>query len=71
MKVPKGMVQVMGTTYRIARLMPELYEAVRITDDMLVGLFHAGPKLEIIARATDEQIMTQIAQAAIRQAKAD
>jgi len=70
MKVRKGMVQVLGTTYRIARLMPELYEAVRITDDMLVGLFHNGPTLEIIPGPIDAEIMAQIAQAAIQQAKA-
>ena len=70
MKIAKSMVQVLGTTYRIARLKPELYEAVRIADDMLVGVFHNGSTLEIIARPTEAEIMAQIAQTAIRQAKA-
>jgi len=63
------MVQVKGTTYRIVRLMPKSYQAVRILDDLLVGSFRCDLALEVTPVAVDSTEMRQIAQAAIRQAK--
>jgi len=67
--VVKGMVQVFGTTYRIVRLEPRTYEAVRISDDFQVGTFKAGPRLEISTSAIEPNLMREIARVAIQKAK--
>ena len=65
----RGMVQVGGTTYRITRLQPKLYEVVRLIDDTPVGKFQCGRHLEVMPSAIDAAAMYQIARAAIREAK--
>lgn len=68
-KSVKGMVQIAGKTYRIVRVGVQLYEVVRILDDVRAGTFFAGPPLEVTARALGVAEVRQIAQAAIRDAK--
>jgi len=65
----KGMVQVAGRTYRIIRLMPRLYEAVRILDETSIGYFRCGPELELIPVACHETMLRLVALEAIRKAK--
>jgi hypothetical protein len=69
MQIVKGMVQVMGTTYRIVRVMPRVYEAVRLVDDMRVGSFKCGVALELNPEGIDAAAMGEIARAAVQQAK--
>lgn len=68
MQAVKGMVQVAGNTYRIVRVARGLYEVVRILDDAHVGTFRSAPKLEIVA-SSDENLMRDIARAAIKWGK--
>jgi hypothetical protein len=65
----KGMVQVAGKTYRITRLMPHLYEAVRVLDDVLIGCFRCGSVLELIPASGDEGTLRLVAIEAIKKAK--
>jgi len=67
--VVKGMVQVAGTTYRIVRLEPRRYEVVRIRDDLPVGVFQSGPRLEVDARSIAPELMREIARVAIQKGK--
>ena len=67
--VVKGMVQVAGTTYRIVRIEPRVYDAVRIADDFKVGTFRAGPRLEIDRSEIEPNLMREIARVAIQKAK--
>jgi len=69
MHIIKGMVQVLGTTYRVVRLQVGRYQVIRIHDDTVLGAFVCGPTLEIIGRSTDVSLMRQIAAAAIQQGK--
>jgi hypothetical protein len=69
MHTVKGMVQVMGKTYRIVRAMPKLYEVISILDDALVGSFRCGPVLEVVPSSIDADTLRLIAGAAIREAK--
>lgn len=63
-----GMVLVSGRTYRIARVTAGVYEAVRLIDDERIGTFSSTSPRRL-AEATDEQLLGQIAQAALRQAR--
>lgn len=63
------MVQISGRTYRIGRLGAGMYEVVRIADDLPLGVFCAGPPLQVSADPSHEPLVRQIARAAIRQAK--
>jgi hypothetical protein len=65
----KGMVLVAGQTYRITRLRPRLYEAVRILDDALIGQFWCDPGLELIPVTTDTSTLRLVAREAIMKAK--
>jgi hypothetical protein len=67
--VVKGMVQVLGTTYRIVRLETRRYEVVRIRDDLTVGAFQNGPRLEVEARSIEPELMREIARVAIQKGK--
>jgi hypothetical protein len=69
MHTVKGMVQVVGKTYRIVRLAPGHYEAVRLLDDVKVGTFRSFPQLEILSAHIEEDILREIARAAIQGAK--
>lgn len=64
-----GMVQVLGSTYRIARITPGTYEAVRLSDDLRVGTFSSRPPMRLAAEACDEHLLLEIAHAALRAAK--
>jgi hypothetical protein len=69
MHVTKGMIQVLGTTYRVVRLQVGRYQVVRIHDDVVVGAFACMKNLEIIAASVDAELMKQIASAAVQQGK--
>ena len=69
MHVIKGMVQVLGTTYRVVRLQVGRYEVVRIHDEAVVGAFACLKNLEIIAASIDAALMQKIACAAVKQGK--
>lgn len=69
MQVVKGMVQVAGVTYRIVRVSRGVYDVVRILDDVRVGTFRNGPRVEAKALGIDEELMREIARAAIQGAK--
>lgn len=60
-----GMVQVLGTTYRVVRVDIGHYRVVRIRDDAMVGSFSCGSSLEVIALAVDDRLMRQVADAAV------
>lgn len=64
-----GMVQVQGSTYRIARVTPGLYEAIRLSDDVRVGTFSNHPPMRLHAECCDQHLLLEIAHAALRQAK--
>lgn len=69
MQVVKGMVQVAGVTYRIVRVSRGLYDVVRILDDVRVGTFRNGPRVQVTALAIEDGLMREIARAAIQGAK--
>jgi hypothetical protein len=69
MHTVKGMVQVAGKTYRIVRVAPGHYEAVRILDDARVGSFRSFPQVEVTSAQIEEAIVREIARAAIQGAK--
>jgi len=65
----RGMVQVDGVTYRIARVGAGRYEVTRILDDASLGLFFLGPPFELRPTATDSAALRLVAQTALRDAK--
>jgi len=65
----KGMVQVIGTTYRIVRCARGHYDAIRILDDERVGSFSSIPTLQITQCAIDAEEMQGIARAAVEGGK--
>jgi hydroxymethylglutaryl-CoA reductase len=68
MQAVKGMVQVGGATYRIARVLPHVYEAVRILDNQVAGWFTSD--LSVVApKAADFSTLRTIAQEAVKQGK--
>ena len=69
MTTSMGMVQVLGSTYRISRVTPGTYEAIRLSDDLRVGTFSTRPPMRLAAEACDERLLLEIAHAALRQAK--
>ncbi|HET9960147.1 MAG TPA: hypothetical protein VFQ61_36905 [Polyangiaceae bacterium] len=69
MQSVKGMVQVAGTTYRIVRVGTGVYDVVRILDDARVGSFRSFPRVEIGSSSIDQDLMREIARAAIQGAK--
>jgi hypothetical protein len=62
----KGMVQVLGTTYRVSRLKLGSYEVVRIHDELTVGRFECSTTLQVTALAIDEPLMKLLAAAAVQ-----
>lgn len=60
------MVQVAGITYRIARLGPGDYAAIRILDDIEVGRFTTNPRLEVTSWSIERVMMEEIARCAIK-----
>jgi hypothetical protein len=63
------MVQVDGTTYRIARARPGLYEVVRILDNVVVGWFSSDLATILAARALDLATLRKVARQAVQAAK--
>lgn len=63
------MVQVFGRTYRIVRVTPGSYEAVRLSDDVRMGTFSTQPPMRLSAETCDERLLGEIAHAALRQAR--
>ena len=63
-----GMVQVGSMTFRIARVGPGLYEAVRILDDVRVGTFQSSP-LKVLTHDVEYELMREIALSAVHEAK--
>lgn len=64
-----GMVQVEGKTYRIVRVTPGKYEAVRLSDDQRVGTFSSEAPARFAPEACDERLLREIAHVALRQAR--
>ena len=65
----KGMVQVLGSTYRVVRLEEGVYEAIRILDDARVGRFRTFPVAGLISTVIEEGVMREIVRASIHGAK--
>lgn len=68
MRIAKGMVQFDGTTYRIERVLPHIYEVVRVLDNVVAGWFTSD--LSVIApHAIDLFTLRGVARLAVQQAK--
>ena len=65
----KGMVQVLGATYRITRLKAGHYQAHRISDEVVAGSFSCGQTLEVQPLGVDVVLMRLIAAAAVQRGK--
>jgi hypothetical protein len=62
------MIQVEGATYRIARVLPHIYEVVRILDNLVAGWFTSD--LSVIApHAIDLFTLREVARQAVKQGK--
>ncbi len=68
MESVKGMVQVAGTTFRIVRTGPGLYDVFRIVDDARVGTFQTSP-VKVLTHEIQYEMMREIALAAVHEAK--
>ena len=68
MQAVKGMVQVAGTTFRIERVGPSRYDAIRIVDDVRIGSFQTTP-VKVLAHTVDYELMRKIALAAVHEGK--
>lgn len=68
MQAVKGMVQVSGATYRIARVLPHIYEVVRILDNQVAGWFTSDLSI-VAAHAVDLMTLRAVAQEAVKQGK--
>jgi len=65
----KGMVQVLGATYRITRIAPGNYQVTRISDELCAGSFSCRETIEVVALAVDAALLRLIATAAIQRGK--
>jgi hypothetical protein len=65
----KGMVQVLGATYRVVRVATGEYEVIRILDDARVGKFRTLPAVDVTSTELDLEHMREIVRAAIHGAK--
>lgn len=65
----KGMVQVLGATYRITRIRAGHYRVNRISDEAVAGLFSCGQTLEVQPLGVDAVLMRLIAAAAVQRGK--
>jgi hypothetical protein len=65
----KGMVQLEGVTYRIARLGAGSYSVIRVLDDQEVGAFTTAPRLGFEARLIAPELLREVARLAIHTAK--
>lgn len=60
-----GMVQLLGTTYRVLRVRRGHYQVVRIHDEAIAGSFSCGTILEVVAVGVDASLMRRLAGAAV------
>jgi hypothetical protein len=65
----KGMVQVLGATYRITRVRAGSYRVTRISDEAIVGTFSCAQTLEVQPLGVDAVLMRIIAAAAVQRGK--
>jgi hypothetical protein len=65
----KGMVQVLGSTYRVVRVAEGTYDVIRILDDSQVGSFQTAPRATVVSTSLDMNVMSEIVRAAIQGAK--
>ena len=65
----KGMVQVLGSTYRVVRVGFGVYDVVRLLDDAKVGRFATVPNTHVQATTLDAELMNELMRAAIQGAK--
>jgi hypothetical protein len=65
----KGMVQVLGFTYRVVRVGFGVYDVVRLLDDTSVGRFRTVPQATTESTSVEPQVMNEIMRAAIQGAK--
>ena len=68
MQIAKGMVQVDGATYRIVRVVPHVYEAVRISDNLVAGWFTSDLSA-VTPHRVDLFTLRNVARQAVRAAK--
>ena len=64
--VVKGMVQVQNVTYRIVRVRPGQYEVVRLLDDVRLGEFSLGARVEALCQGAAPDLIREIARAALQ-----
>lgn len=64
-----GMVQVAGRTYRIERRGSALYQVVRIIDDITIGFFASGARLDLLPAGTECEELREVALVAVRVAR--
>lgn len=69
MKLVQGMIQVSGTTYRVARMRHGDYQVTRISDDVVVGSFDCAQTVQVTALRIDALLMKQLASAAVQQGR--
>ncbi len=62
----KGMVQVRSITYRIVRVRAGHYDVVRLLDDVRVGMFSLGSRLETIIEGDAPDLIREVARAALQ-----
>ena len=65
----KGMVQVLGSTYRVVRVGLGRYEVIRLLDDARVGAFLTIPQARVESTSLDHNVMGEIVRASIQGAK--
>jgi len=65
----KGMVQVLGSTYRVVRVGVGRYDVIRLLDDARVGSFVTIPQPRTESTSIDQNVMNEIVRAAIQGAK--
>jgi hypothetical protein len=65
MQSAKSMVQVRGTTYRIARLSVGHYDVTRILDDVRIGSFWSAPAL-LFSESSQQELLREVARCAIK-----
>lgn len=68
MQSVKGMVQVLGTTYRIVRVARGHYEVVRILDDTRIGSFQSEPTF-LVSAGPHAELVREVARTAIQGGK--
>jgi len=68
MQSVKGMVQVLGRTFRIVRVARGHYEVVRILDDTRIGSFWNEPTFKV-SEGEHQELVREVARGAIQGGK--